>query len=121
MSYDFVNAPRRALAKIEIQGSTVWGGISSYNRDLTFTEVASGETDSLDIKLHDCDNHWLNDWLIDKGTRLLARIELENWDKSNRLSDRSCNSFYINPREWHKKYEEVGESFSQCHSTRYMQ
>ena len=67
MSYDFVNAPRRALAKIEIQGSTVWGGISSYNRDLTFTEVASGETDSLDIKLHDCDNHWLNDWYTTFG------------------------------------------------------
>lgn len=93
MSYDFVNAPRRALAKIEIQGSTVWGGISSYNRDLTFTEVASGETDSLDIKLHDCDNHWLNDWLIDKGTRLLARIELENWDKQNEYRTIDCGEF----------------------------
>ena len=72
--------PRTVSAYVGINGVNVWGDIKDYVRELTYVDVVSGETDSLDILLHDTENHWLNDWLIDKGTAIDAKIQLKNWE-----------------------------------------
>lgn len=85
--------PRMAAAYIGINGVNVWGDIKAYVRELTYIDAVSGETDSFDILMHDVGDHWLNDWLIDKGTLIDAKIQLKNWEHQgdDRLTD--CGEF----------------------------
>ena len=85
--------PRAVSAYVGINGVNVWGDIKDYVRELTYIDVASGETDSFDILLHDVNDHWLNDWLIDKGTLIDAKIKLKNWEYQGDDRWTDCGEF----------------------------
>lgn len=85
--------PRMAAAYVGINGVNVWGDIKDYVREFTYTDAVSGETDSLDILMHDVGEHWLNDWLIDKGTLIDAKIQLKNWDYQGDDRWTDCGEF----------------------------
>lgn len=70
---------RRVDGLVGINGVNVWGDIKEYVTDIEYIDVASGENDSFDITLIDSDNHFINDWLIDKGTEINAKFKLQNW------------------------------------------
>jgi len=85
--------PRMAAAYIGINGVNVWGDIKDYVRELTYIDAVSGETDSFDILMHDVGDHWLNDWLIDKGTLIDAKIQLKNWEYQGDDRWTDCGEF----------------------------
>ncbi len=74
-----VEYARRAEGYVGINGVNVWGDIKEFVSEIEFDEVASGETDSFEITMDDKNFHWINDWLIDKYTKLNAKIKLLNW------------------------------------------
>lgn len=86
-------APRHAEPYVGINGVNVWGDIKDYVTDISFADVASGETDSFDITVHDRDGHWINDWVIDKGTLLEAKIKLVNWYEGIQEKWIDCGEF----------------------------
>lgn len=88
-----VEMARRAEGFVGINGVNVWGDIKEYVADIDFTEVADGETDSFDISVRDPDGRWLNEWLIDKGTQLDAKIKLINWTAENTEQWIDCGTF----------------------------
>lgn len=90
-----VELPRQATALVGINGVNVWGDIKEYPFNITFTEVASGATDSFDITMHDINRHWINDWIVDKGTSLNAKIILKNWDKPGEDREVDCGEFLV--------------------------
>lgn len=75
-------AARRFNIQIYMNHKDVTEDIQEYIRELTYTEVATGETDSLDIVLYDEYNKWINEWLIDKGMKLEAKIRFSDWHAS---------------------------------------
>lgn len=91
MSY--VESARRAEAFIGINGKNVWGSIKEYVTDIEFTDVASGETDSLDITVIDKENHFITDWLLDKNTELEAKFKMMNWLKPGDEMWIDCGTF----------------------------
>lgn len=78
---------------VGINGVNVWGDIKEYVTDIAYTDVASGETDSFDITMIDSNNHFISDWLIDKGTELNAKFKLENWNAPNDEKWVDCGTF----------------------------
>lgn len=50
-----------------------------YVRELTATDVATGEADGLDIMLYG--DQWINEWTVDKGTLLCAGMQFFDWEK----------------------------------------
>lgn len=84
---------RRAEGYVGINGVNIWGDIKEYVTDITFTEVADGETDSFDITMIDRDKHFINDWLIDTGTVLNAQFKLSNWTDDTDAFWVDCGTF----------------------------
>ncbi len=91
--------PRQAQGFVGINGVNVWGDIKDYVTDIEYVDVACGETDSFDITVFDVDEHWLNDWLIDKGTLINAKIKLINWDEENSERWIDCGEFLCDSLE----------------------
>lgn len=87
---DMVSA-RKTDVYVGINGVNVWGDIKKYVKSVTFSESASGESDSLEIEMHDIDNHWIDDWLIDKGTLLDAKIKVMHSGADEKWID--CGEF----------------------------
>jgi phage protein D len=54
---------RRAYAQIIFQGVDISGSIRPYLKSLTYTDNEEGETDDLQIVLHDREDVWLQKWL----------------------------------------------------------
>lgn len=57
------NLARRAKLKLYIGGADISGDVSQYLISLTYTDNESDETDDLQLKLHDRDDVWLQEWL----------------------------------------------------------
>lgn len=75
--------PRKAECLIGINGVNVWGDIKRYGNEIVYTDVATGKTDSFDVSIHDVDEHFMTDWLVDKGTRINGAIVMKNWEKED--------------------------------------
>ncbi len=80
---------------VGINGKNVWGSIKEYNTSLSYTDVANGATDSFDITMFDEDEHFINDWLIDKGTALNAKIKFSNWTYEGDTKYIDCGDFIV--------------------------
>lgn len=87
--------PRTVDALVGINGINVWGDIKGYNTSLEYTDVASGSTDSFDISMFDIDKHFYDDWLIDSGTSLNAKIKFNNWDAQGDVKWIDCGEFLV--------------------------
>lgn len=85
--------PRRTSVYLMIEGKDVWNDIREYVRGITFEEVSSGETDSFDVTMHDINEHYMNDWLINKGTKIEGKIKLIDWDKPGDERMIDCGEF----------------------------
>lgn len=78
-----------------------WNGVEATEKvngqrtQITYTDSASGEADSLDISIHDRDRKWIGAWFPHKGDTLTAKVRLQNWDREedNRVLD--CGSFTL--------------------------
>lgn len=87
--------PRTVDALVGINGVNVWGDIKGYNTSLEYTDIASGSTDSFDISMFDIDKHFYDDWLIDSGTSLNAKIKFNNWDEQGDEKWIDCGEFLV--------------------------
>lgn len=77
---------RQSFLDVEIDGRDVSTAISDYVLDFTYTDRASGESDSIDMTLQDKDEKFINAWYPmpleegEKPTTFRARIRTKNWD-----------------------------------------
>ncbi len=57
------NIARRTLAEVSFDGIQITESIAPYLLSLTYTDNEEDETDDLQIKMHDRDYIWLEEWL----------------------------------------------------------
>ena len=93
--------PRYVEGLVGINGKNVWGDIKKYNTQLSFTEVASGAADSFDIAMFDIDEKFINEWLVDSGTALNAKIKFGNWNTQGEIKYIDCGEFITDSTEIH--------------------
>lgn len=69
--------------------------MAEYNEGFTYTDPASGESDTISITLTNTDMRWAKKWIPGKGDKLKAEIIEKNWDKAGQKKTFFCGKFCL--------------------------
>ncbi len=69
--------------------------MAEYNSGFTYTDSASGESDTISIELINTDMRWANRWMPKKGDKLTAKITERNWRKQGQKKTFYCGKFCL--------------------------
>ena len=69
--------------------------MAEYNERFTYTDPASGESDTISITLTNIDLRWANKWMPQKGDKLTAKIIEKNWNKEGQKKSFYCGKFCL--------------------------
>lgn len=86
---------RSSTLNLTINQKKVTKKIFKYCEGFTYTDPASGESDSISLTLNDIDNKWLNAWFPKKNDALTAKIITEDWNKQDATQTLNCGRFYL--------------------------
>lgn len=95
--------PRQASVSVTYQKAKKIGGtnkhpvavMSEYNEGFSYTDSASGESDTISITLTNIDLRWANKWMPKKGDKLTATIIEKSWDKAGQKKSFYCGKFCL--------------------------
>ena len=87
--------PRKTLLRVNYNGRKLNSKINDYVESYTYTDVASGESDSISVSLHNIDMKWLNEYMPNKGDSITTDIILRNWTGNEKTKTFKCGSFTI--------------------------
>ncbi len=85
---------RKASVIITYNGKNVTTKLSEFLESFSYTDVASGESDSISIKLSNIDKKWLGAWFPAKGDKLTVSTKLVNWSKKGEKKFK-CGEFTL--------------------------
>lgn len=86
---------RRADVDLTWNGAAVTSKMAGVKTEVTYTDPASGEADSIDISVQDRDRKWTTAWLPAKGDTLTAAIKLYDWEHEGDSRSLSCGFFIL--------------------------
>lgn len=66
-----------------------------YLGSFTYTDVASGASDSISIQFNDPDRRWINSWFPAKGDKLTPTILFEDWEQEGYTKALKCGAFVV--------------------------
>lgn len=72
-------------------GNKIAKAVTSFS----YTDVASGQSDSVSITLHDIDHEWMEEYMPEKGASLGAVVSLTNWNEEERVDKFDCGTFVL--------------------------
>lgn len=87
--------PRKATASVSYNGKNIDTKLAEFLRTFSFTDVASGESDSLSLVINDKERKWIKAWFPSKGDTMSASITMRNWTKDGDTQKLPCGSFII--------------------------
>lgn len=90
-----MSTPRKANVSIDYNGKNITTSLAEYMKSFSYTDVASGESDSIAINISDRDKKWINNWMPEKGDNMNATITMENWDQDGDYHTFHCGRFTI--------------------------
>lgn len=61
----------------------------------SYTDPASGESDSVSITLHDVGNEWMDSLMPQRGASFGAALKLTNWDEEEKEEAFDCGTFVL--------------------------
>lgn len=61
----------------------------------SYTDVASGASDSISVGMNDRDRKWIGAWFPVKGDTLQPTIRTENWEQDGKAVDFPCGTFHV--------------------------
>ena len=86
---------RRATVDLIWNGTAVSTKMDGYQKDVTYTDPASGEADSLDVSIHDRGGTWIGPWFPAVGDTLAATIKATDWTGPGDTRILPCGSFVL--------------------------
>ena len=72
--------PRKAVPSLSFNGKNVTTKLKEYLESVSYTDVASGDSDSIDISLHNIGMKWMGAWYPKKGDKISGSITFQNWN-----------------------------------------
>lgn len=87
--------PRKAKASVTYNGANIDTKLAEYLQSFSYTDVASGESDSLSLVVNDRDRKWIKAWFPSKGDTMSANIVMSNWNAEGDTQKIACGSFVI--------------------------
>lgn len=76
-------------------GQAVKRKMTGQGTEITYTDPASGEADSLDIAIQDRDRQWTVAWMPLEGDTLEVSIKLSHWDREGDSRILPCGFFIL--------------------------
>ena len=91
---------RSAAVDLTWNGAAVKSKMLGQPTEITYTDPASGEADSLDIAIHDRDRQWTVAWMPLAGDTLEAAIKLSDWEREGDNRALPCGFFILDNFEF---------------------
>ncbi|WP_087064429.1 phage late control D family protein [Intestinibacillus massiliensis] len=86
---------RLAEAVITYNGKAITTSLDRFFIGMTYTDPASGESDTLSVQLGDKDALWSNAWMPHMGDLLQAEIRVFDWARPDDNRDLACGKFTL--------------------------
>ncbi len=90
-----VSKPRSVSADFRFNGKNMKDELKNYLTSVTYTDMASGSSDQLDISIQNIDMDWLNRKYPVKGDQVDGTITFRNWEKEGEDKKISCGIFVL--------------------------
>ena len=74
--------------------------MAKHLESFTYSDPATGESDSASLELCNISMIWANKWLPKKGDKFTANISATNWDKPGTSAALSCGTFCCDDRNF---------------------
>lgn len=88
-------SPRIVSLDISYKGNKLDEKIQERITSFSYTDVASGSSDSVSITLENIDKKWMNAWYPEKGSTIAGKVSVKNWEKSGKKRTFNCGTFVI--------------------------
>lgn len=86
---------RRASIDIDYEHVNISDNINGSMVSFSYTDVASGETDSVSLSLQDRERKWMGSWAPRKGDHVDASAMFHDWDGEGDSWGMLCGSFEV--------------------------
>ena len=86
---------RRAFIDVDYEHVNITNNIEGSVKTLSYTDVASGESDSISLSLQDRERNWMNSWVPQKGDHISVNLMFHDWDVENDSWSIYCGSFEV--------------------------
>lgn len=90
-----LNNSRKAKVDISYNGKNITSHINQYVSSVTYTDVASGSSDTISLNLIDREKKWIGCWMPSKNDTIEVKIYLHNWDEPGTKTVFKCGTFTI--------------------------
>ena len=88
-------SPRKVSLDISYKGNKLDEKIQERITSFSYTDVASGASDSISLSVENIDKKWLNAWFPEKGVSMTPKIIVKNWEKSGKKRTFKCGAFIL--------------------------
>lgn len=89
------NSTQTTVKTSGMANSGLGAKIAERATGFAYTDVASGQSDSVSITMHDIGKEWLGKNMPKKGASLGAKLKLTNWNKKERVDNFDCGTFVL--------------------------
>ncbi len=86
---------RRASIDLTYEHVNITEDIAGYAASFSYADVASGESDSITLSLHDREKKWMGGWMPKKGNHLSAEIHFSDWGGEGNNWNFYCGEFEV--------------------------
>lgn len=87
--------PRKSSASVTYNGKNIDAKLADYLNTFSYTDISSGQSDSISILVNDRDERWMRSWFPSKGDTMNARIIMENWNREGDTRNINCGSYVL--------------------------
>lgn len=85
--------PRKASLVLSYNGANASGCFSESSESFTYVDVASGEADTISLKVSNGTGRWLDGYMPEDGDYIDASIVVENWNAQGDNRTLRCGKF----------------------------
>lgn len=86
---------RRASVSVNYEHVNITDEVAGSVKTLTYTDVASGESDALSLSLQDRERKWMGSWAPKKGDNISASASFHDWDGEGDSWGIYCGCFEV--------------------------
>ena len=86
---------RRAAVDTNYKGKSITTTLDDYQTQFTYTDKASGESDSIKLDIIDPDARWRSKWLPAAGDKIISKIAVKDWGKTGDNRVLNCGTFVL--------------------------
>ena len=86
---------RRAAFEVNYEHKNITDDIKGSVKGMTYTDIASGESDTISLILHDREGNWIGGWLPEKGDHISASVFFNDWEHEGDNWTLYCGLFEI--------------------------